>query len=144
MATHNLTYKFGNNFENESSSAAVSIPAQIQGEGARGVVSPIMIQAGDVVTAFAIPANCIIQSFYLVTEEAMAGTVTVALSGGTEIFPALTDVTTVGLEKATVSDVYVDAPYDIEVTFSDTQVGGSIKVAFDFIQLDTNTAKYLN
>ena len=143
MATHNLTYKFGNNFENEASAGTVTVPAKLEFEGGRGTVPAVFIQAGDVVSTVTIPANAVIKNFYLITEEAMTGTVTVTIDGGaTTIFTAA-DITVVGIAKSAVVDVYTTAPSDIEFTFSATQTAGSVKVAYDFIQLDTNTAKYI-
>jgi len=152
MATHSLTYKFGNNFENEASSGAVSVPAQIQGEGARGAVPPVFIGAGDTVTAFTIPANCIIKSFYLVVEDAMVGlgadtsTVTVTLddTATTVLFQDADIFTTGEVAKSTVEDLYVTTPYTVSLTFLEAQTEGAIKLVYDFIQLDTNTAKYIN
>ena len=142
MANHNLTYAFGNNFENENSSAAVSVPAKIRGEGARGTTPAVFIAAGDTVTALSIPANVIIQNFYLVVESPMAGNVTVAIDGN-EVFPS-TPIVTVGAYLSDLFDVYTTTPYELTLTFDTAQTEGSIKIAYNFIQLDTNTAKYLN
>jgi hypothetical protein len=143
MATHNLTYKYGNNFENEFSAGVVSVPALLQPEGGRGTIPATFIAAGDIVESYTIPANSVIKNFYLIVEEAMAGTVTVELSDGTDIFAALTSVTTVGIAKSALVDVFVTEPDSIKITFSDAQTAGSIKIAYDFVQLDTNTAKYI-
>ncbi len=142
MANHNLTYAFGNNFENENSSAAISIPAKIRGEGARGTSPAVFIAAGDTVTTLSIPANVIIQNFYLIVESPMAGNITADING-TEVFPS-TPVVTEGAYLSDLFDVYTTTPYDLNVTFDAAQTEGSIKIAYNFIQLDTNTAKYLN
>ena len=148
MAGYNLTYKFGNNFENEMSSAAVSVPAMVVNEGIRNSTPPVYLADGDTVVSFTIPANSIIKNFYLVVEEAMTGTVAVALNDGsaTEVLPA-TAITAVGITKSALVDVYTTTPYDLIFTFAgdqSTTPDGALKLAFDYIQLDTNTAKYIN
>ena len=142
MASYDLTYENGNNFENESSAVAVTAKAQIRPESGRGVSPALFIGAGDVITSGSVNANSVIGKIYLVTEEAMAGTVTVAI-GGTEVFPAGTSVSSVGLAVSAIEDVYVTTPENITITFSDAQTAGQIKVAYEFISLDTNTAKYV-
>ena len=142
----NLTYLFGNNFENEKSAAAVTVPALITPEAERGTVAAKFVTAAEEYIALAIPANVIIKNFYLVVEEAMAGTVTVTLEDDTpvDIFAAATSVATVGATVSALKDVYVTEPLNVKFVFTDTQTAGQVKLAFDFLQLDTNTSKYLN
>lgn len=144
MAQYNLTYENGNNFENEFSAGVVTIPAMLRPESARGSVPATFIAAGDEVVAFTIPANAVIKNFYLIVEEAMAGTITVEIDGGnTEVFAAATSVASVGITKSSLVDVYTTEPYDVMVTFASAQTAGKIRLAYDFIQLDTNTSKYI-
>ncbi len=147
MAT-NLTHVNGNDFENENSSAAVTVKALISSESARGTVPAVYVTAGEEYLSLSVPANCVIKNFYLVVEEAMTGTVTIVLDGDTpaDIFAAATAISSVGATKSSLEDVYVTTPTNIKFVFSDTQTAtdGDIKVAFDFIQLDTNTAKHVN
>ena len=149
MAEFNLTYQFGNNFENEASSAAVSVPAMVVAEGIRNSTPAVYLADGDTVVSFTIPANCIIQNFYLVVEEAMTGTVGVTLDDGanTEVFPITTAIDAVDVVLSDLFDVYVTTPYNLVFTFAGDQSltpDGTLKIAFDYIQLDTNTAKYIN
>lgn len=141
----NITYKFSNNFENEKSSVVVTVPAMIEGEGARGIVSPRFVVALEEYTANVVPANCVISNIYLVTEDPMVGTVTVSL-GGTDVIVG-GDITAVGVIVGTVVTpalpAYNTTLADITLVFSDNQTEGQVKVAFDFIQLDTNTSKYV-
>ena len=140
----NISYKFGNNFENESGAVSVSVPAIIENEGQRGTVPPVLVAAGEEYVSFSIPANTIIKNFYLVVAEAMVGTVTVYLgtSSGTALFTAAV-ITATGLTKSSVEDAYVTTPTEITLVFSDAQTAGEIKLAFDLLFLETNTAKYV-
>ena len=143
-----LTYVNGNDFENENSSAAVTVKALVAPESERGTVPAVYVTAAEEYLSLSVPANCVIKNFYLVVEEAMTGTVQVILDGDTpaDIFAAATSVATVGVAKSALEDVYVTTPTNIKFVFSDTQtaVDGNIKLAFDFLMLDTNTAKHVN
>ena len=145
MATTILTYKNGNNFENEAAAAAVTVTALVNPESARGTVAAEFVTAGETYQSLSVPANCIVKNFYLVVEEAMTGTVQVILDASTpaDIFAAGASVTTVGATISSLKDVYVTTPTSISFIFSATQTAGVVKVAYDLIYLDTNTAKYV-
>jgi len=141
----NLTYKFGNDFENEAGAVSISIPAEIETAGTRGTVPAEFVKSGEDYVAFSVPANVIIKSFYLVVTEAMVGTVNAYLgasTGGTQLFNAAS-ITSVGGVKSTVTDALVTTPEQITVNFSDAQTAGEIKIVFDAIFISTNTAKYV-
>lgn len=143
MATHNLTYEFGNNFENEASAGTVSVPAEIRGAGTRGLTPPVFVGAGDVVESYTVPANCVVTNLYLVVKEAMTGTVDVTFAGVTTHTGA--DISAEGLLLPdTWSELYITTPEKVELTFSDAQTAGEVSVVFEFIQVNTNTAKYIN
>lgn len=140
-----LTYKFGNNFENEKSSVAITVPALIEANKGRGSIPPIYVVSGEEYQSVSIPENCVISNMYLVVEAPMAGTVTVSIDG-TDVF---TDepIATIGAITSSVVTgefpLYTTTPQAVSFVFNTDQTAGSIKLAFDFIQLDTNTAKYV-
>jgi len=140
-----ITGSFQNNLRNVAEVVSVTLPAELEGANYRLGLDPQFAVAGEVYQALVIPKNSIMKKFYLVVEDGMTGTATVALSnGGTAIFTNVA-ITAKGISVSTEVDLFTDTTEGFDITLSDNQVSGAngqIKVVCDFAAIDTNNGIY--
>lgn len=146
MANKNLTAQFENNLRRFADGSTATIPAVVAPADVRTGVAQENVVSTDVYLAYSIPANVVVQKYYLIVEEAFditLGTVTITDMDDNALFTAV-DVLTVGATVSAVVDDYKALANGYKVAFNANSAAGvgRLKVVAQYVNVEATDGRF--